>query len=81
MDDYACAITALPLFLLEGFLDLPFRDLPPQCLALIRGLLPYRQGHLNLGPAFLEINLQRHQGETALLCFADQLTDLVPVQQ
>jgi hypothetical protein len=44
-------------------------------------LLPLAQCEGHLGPAVLEVELERHQGQAALLDGADQLLDLAPVKE
>src|SRR4051795_2683662 len=64
-----------------GTFDLASRVAGGQRLPLVVGPLAARQGDLDLRLAVLEVQRQRHKREPTLLRLADQLRDLLAVQQ
>src|SRR3712207_5858391 len=65
----------------EGLLDLPARVPLGQVLPLVVGLLALGEGEGRLDLAVLEVQVERHQGQAALLGLADQLVDLGAVHE
>src|SRR3954453_17359965 len=65
----------------EGPLDLPARVALGEVLPLVVGLLALGEGEGRLDLAVLEVEVERHEGQAALLGLADELVDLGPVHE
>lgn len=76
-----CPASTSALSLLEGSLDIPLIFATADILTFVMELFPPHQGQIHLNPAPLQVHLERNEGQPLLLYLADQLADLLAMQQ